>query len=479
MNSAAAARFVPMVVLSTCAIATLLGFAWLARAAGELGGINSGIGSDSIPVVLAIALVLLIPSAVVMFILPRLGSSGIALGCVFLVGLLLRVMFFPLEPGFTDDFYRYLWDGRVQASHINPYGVAPSDPALDRVENPFPKEDHVRGLVNHPQIPTVYPPQLELTFATVQRLDQRFDGVPNFGLRGGLFMWKLFLLVADVCMALLLIRALEGMNSNRCWLILYWWHPLPVIETTWNAHAELIPVLFFVWCSVLLTEERRGLAGVALGGAIAAKVLPIGFLVTLFRRGKGIALMLCFATLCWLSTPFFGVDLHSALAGLSEYAESWYFNDLVYRPLGNLLQLDPENRHSSAAQLLRMVLGIGWVSVVLMSSSRSPYSAALALTGGFVILSPTVHPWYLLWVLPFAALLRQPAWWLLAGTTLIAYEVVIGWRAAGVWEPAEGTRWLVYAAPLGLMLWGFVREILDRRETRRLLAEIASPDEHS
>ncbi len=479
MSSAVAARYVPMATFCSCAIVTLLGFAWLAQLAAELGGINSGVGSDSTPKILAIALLLLIPSAVVMFILPRLNSSGVILGCVFLVGLLLRVMFLPLEPGFTDDFYRYLWDGRVQASHLNPYGVAPSDPALDEVESRFPEEDRVRAFVNHPEIPTVYPPQLELTFATAQRLDHRFEGIPDFGLRGGLLMWKLLLLIADVCLALLLIRALEGMNRNRCWLILYWWHPLPVIETAWNAHAELIPVLFFVWCTVLLTEERRGLAGVALGGAIAAKILPIGFLLALFRRGGSVALILCFATLCWLSTPFVGVDLHSALAGLGEYAESWYFNDLVYRPFGYLLQLDPENRHAPTSQLLRFALGAGWVCVVLMTSSRSPYSAGLALTGGFVILSPTVHPWYLLWVLPFAALLHRPSWWLLAGTTLIAYEVVIGWRAAGVWEPAAGTRWLVYAAPLGLMLWSFVREILDRRETRRLLAEIASPDAHS
>ena len=41
--------------------------------------------------------------------------------------------FIAIEPGLSDDAYRYLWDGRVQVAGLNPYGIAPEDPALDAV----------------------------------------------------------------------------------------------------------------------------------------------------------------------------------------------------------------------------------------------------------------------------------------------------------------------------------------------------------
>jgi hypothetical protein len=42
----------------------------------------------------------------------------------------LRVLFFFLPPSLSDDAYRYVWDGMVQADGVNPYLYRPSVPAL-------------------------------------------------------------------------------------------------------------------------------------------------------------------------------------------------------------------------------------------------------------------------------------------------------------------------------------------------------------
>ncbi|MFD0327746.1 hypothetical protein ACFQZC_04655 [Streptacidiphilus monticola] len=41
-------------------------------------------------------------------------------------------------PRTSDDAYRYVWDGRVQAAAVSPYRYAPDDPALARLRAASP-----------------------------------------------------------------------------------------------------------------------------------------------------------------------------------------------------------------------------------------------------------------------------------------------------------------------------------------------------
>ena len=56
---------------------------------------------------------------------------------------------------------------------------------------------------------------------------------------------------------------------------------------------------------------------------------------------------------------------------------------------------------------------IAWVVFKDDKTDRSLVSGSFVILGGFVVLSATVMPWYLLWALPFAALscaTRRPGW---------------------------------------------------------------------
>ena len=86
------------------------------------------------------------------------GQAALPLSAVVVVALVLRALMFSSEPSLSDDYHRYLWDGRVQQAGINPYLHAPDDPALDAV--PYPD----RNLINHPDVRTIYPPLSELLF---------------------------------------------------------------------------------------------------------------------------------------------------------------------------------------------------------------------------------------------------------------------------------------------------------------------------
>ncbi|MGA1202777.1 MAG: glycosyltransferase 87 family protein [Planctomycetota bacterium] len=421
------------IVLYAAAGGFLLGARGIAALASEAGD------GRAVGWLIGGSLLLLIPSLVLWQQLPRLPGRRRDLWIIIGVALLARLPLLPLEPALSDDLYRYLWDGRVQEAGLNPYGVSPLDPSLDAVEAGWPLDERVRERVNHPGIATIYPPGLELTFAAVARLG------------GGMELWKGALLLAEALLTLLLLRGLRLLGRDPRLVLLYLWHPLPLIEVAWSAHAELLAVLPFVWGAITLTEGRHLTAGLAIGASIAAKLLPVGFLATLLRRGGLLAALGCLAALVHFTLPYLGsTDPARAFAGLGEYAEGWYFNDLLFEPLGRILSIDPTDRTLLATRILRLALAGAWLGVALLSARQAPIASALTLTVAFVLLSPTVHPWYLLWVLPFAVLLEARPWWILAGTTLIAHEVSAGWLAAQVWSPSE-TRGFVYGAPLLLL----------------------------
>ena len=69
----------------------------------------------------------------------RDSRSVLIIGLVFAALFRLSILFSP--PYLSDDLYRYVWDGRVQAAGINPYRYIPADQSLVglRDEKIYPK----------------------------------------------------------------------------------------------------------------------------------------------------------------------------------------------------------------------------------------------------------------------------------------------------------------------------------------------------
>ena len=78
---------------------------------------------------------------------------------------------------------------------------------------------------------------------------------------------------------------------------------------------------------------------------------------------------------------------------------------------------------------------------------------ALVFTGLLLSFSPTLHPWYVLWLLPFAALTISRPWLLLSATSLISYEVYGRATATGLWHENVWLRLPEFLLPLGLWIW--------------------------
>jgi len=349
------------------------------------------------------------------------------------LALLFRLTLLISAPSLSDDVYRYVWDGRVQLAGINPYLYAPDAPEVAHLR------DGLYSGINHKDISTIYPPLAQGFFLLV------------CALHPGLWMMKGALVLVELGLILLLLRILRQRGQDPRRVLLYAWNPLPLIEVAGSGHLDVLAVSLLLLALYWLEAGRRLPAVWAAAGAILAKLLPVLALPLFWRGLRGQRRLLW-----WLPLlvglgflPYAGAGMQ-LFAGLEAYLRHWRFNDaffsLAYQALG---QGEPALHQAK-------LLGAGLLGLVALWAWRRAadlYRGAFAVLGAYLLLTPTLHPWYLVWVLPFLALFPSPAWLYLSGAVFLAYEVLGGYSTAGVWEEKPWVLWAQFL-PFCLLLLG-------------------------
>lgn len=217
-------------------------------------------------------------------------------------------------------------------------------------------------------------------------------------------------------------------------------------------------------------ERLSALLGIAaIGAAGLVKLLPFAALPFALRTcwrvagagAVGFALVVVAAVgvapFLVLEGGFAGIG-----GGLGEYGLRWENASLVHRFVDAAFartELPLDESWSDPRRLSRLFVGVVWGGVAAWAWARryDPVRASAVLVGAFVLLSPTLHPWYLAWYAPFLALWPRASWtWLLAAGPLLHWPVT-EWQRAGRWvEPAW--LWPVLALPfVALGAWELVR----------------------
>jgi hypothetical protein len=394
-----------------------------------------------------------------------LADDGRALALVALAAVAFRVTLLPLEPSLSTDAWRYLWEGRVQLAGHDPYATAPAHASLAGLR------DGVWLRVNHPEVPAVYGPLLEALFALLAALP------------GQLLPFKLTFVAADLAVGALLARALRRRGLPPLLAIVWLWHPLPVLEVAGQAHLEVVPLALLLLALDLHATGRARVAALALGAAIAAKYLPILVVPALLARARDrrdalVRLVLVALPCVVCALPYLRGLAAPADTGLGAFAYSWRFNDGGFFALTTALEalglsqafcrhvlpafvdvpagFDPALHTTWILLPAKLVAGALTLALVVhvaraARSSDDLAPAALAATAAFLLLSPVVHPWYALWVVPFLPLgSRFAAPLLLLSLTLpLSYEVLLRYDGtAGTWSEAAWVRAVVHLPSL-------------------------------
>jgi hypothetical protein len=349
-------------------------------------------------------------------------------GFLLLCAALLRATLLARAPDLSDDAFRYLWDGRLAAAGISPYEFAPEDPALARVA------PALASRVAHRDARTVYPPVAQAAFRI-------------FGSGGHLLAWKSFVAAADLSVVALL--ASGGGPGAGFAAALYAFHPLPVTEGAGEGHVDCLGVALLLASLAHLARSRRALAGVAFSMSVLTKYISLAAVIPLFRRGrcKFLAAFALFAPILWFGAWRPGA---SPAAGLGGYATRWDFNSPFYGAAVSVMDAsrlpdkakaafiswkakrnDPEWTRRVfpyfysaffARALLALLLAIALVVAAL--ATRGVETSVFASLAALLLFSPTLYPWYLLWILPFAAKRREPAFLFLCSCAPISYALL-------------------------------------------------------
>jgi hypothetical protein len=355
---------------------------------------------------------------------------------IWVLAIAMRLVLVPLSPELSDDVYRYLWDGTVQLSGINPYLHAPAAEALAHLRTSY------HGLINNPSVPTIYPPLAQVAFLLI--------ALAGSSLVAAKALW----LACDLATAAVLVRIARatGRNEQRV-LVLYLWSPLLVVEVAWSGHLEPLGMLAMALAMLLVTRVEKTdsptwvetTTGAALALSALTKFAPAAALPALVRR------------LGWkplLGFVFAGVLLYAPYAsagtalftGLRTYSEHWWFMKGPFIVL-EWITGDPLLARRAAAAIVIGV--IGWTASRRYDLERT----LLWVLGAGMILTPTLHPWYVLWMLPMAALRSSRPWILLSGLAFIGYFGLSTYQEVGMWpQPgwARAVMWLPFLILLAI-----------------------------
>ncbi len=377
------------------------------------------------------------------------GLSAPALGAVLAAALGCRVLLLGAPPLLSDDVYRYVWEGRIQLHGGNPYAFA-DRPAAERWT--ALRDDVWRG-VNWKEYAAIYPPLWQLAARAVVRVH---DSV---------MAMKAFLVACEVaCWAVLgLALARRGLPRER--LLLAALHPLALCEIAGSGHNESFGLLGLGAALLALDAGRSGAAASLAALAFQAKLLPGLIAAGWARRLRARDVLLASALAGLLVLPYAsaGPDL---LRSLQAYGREWRFNETGFA----LLALLPVGRvwpgRIALALLAALACALAW-------KRAEPAEAGLALVGAWLLVMPSVLPWYALWLLPFLVLLApheraaaghaalaalHAGAFAFTATVALAYLVYPGYLAGGAWQVSWGVRALEYGPCVLLAGWQALRQ---------------------
>ncbi len=230
--------------------------------------------------------------------------------------------------------------------------------------------------------------------------------------------------------------------------------------------------------TVWLLGSRPAWSGVALATAVHVKLVPAILIPAFAKRLTPGQTVLLGLVLVGLVLPY-AVFGPAVGAGLFAYAERWEPNAFVYAgveallteidtgpPLKRAIDALKERfgddaldwgvlyRHVWPRDVARAVVALcllAWVVWLAFRPGLDVFRESFLAMGAVLVLSPTVHPWYVLWVLPFAVAYRSWAWLWFAATVPLVYlsapGAEVGWGVRLVeWLP---TLTLLTAGVLG------------------------------
>ncbi|MDX5348694.1 MAG: hypothetical protein LPJ89_07525 [Hymenobacteraceae bacterium] len=352
----------------------------------------------------------------------RLVRSDLTVKQGIAAAMLLRMLFIAAVPALSDDYFRFIWDGRLLANGINPYQFLPHEFYPDQLQQYNLTAQLYAGL-NSKHYFTIYPPVCQFIFWLAGLVAPHQEVL-------AIMVMRVFILSAEAGTMWLLVKILHKLALPEKQLFWYAFNPLVIIELSGNLHFEALMIFFILLSLYQLLLHRQVASAVTLGLGIGVKLLPIMFLPFLIRQLgwfsfiKFAAVVVVVIVLMFF--PFYSQQLfHKIFSSIDLYFQKFEFNAAIYfliREVG--FWITGYNQIHKIGPALSVIAFLGIMLTVVLerhSTISSLFGSCLAALSIYLFLATTVHPWYITTLVALCACtrFRYPAIWSIV--TVLSY----------------------------------------------------------
>jgi len=392
-----------------------------------------------------------------------------AVALILLGGIAVQLAAVSAPPQNSNDLYRYIWDGRVQAAGVDPYAYVPTARQLTGLREEFlfhpgaeycvsqayvasdPAAELAAGCtaINRPTVPTIYPPVAEAYFLGVHYLPGGSDSSTPIQATTAL--------VAVLVTALLLF-GLRRLGRDVRTAALWSWCPMVALEAGNSAHVDVVAAGLAAAAILVLatarTTRRTILGGILLGLAIATKLTPVLTVPALLRRRW-------FTVAAAASSAFIAVYVPHLLAVGSKVIgflpgylqQEDYTSGTRYGIIG-LVVTGP-----LASAMAVLILAAVALAVLQFGDPDRPWQGAVVMTAAALAVTTPRFQWYALLLVMLVAFDGRLEWLAFAAGGYYAAEPNMGRYT----PPGRLVDAIAYGVPMLVVAGGW----LARRELAR------------
>jgi hypothetical protein len=407
-----------------------------------------------------------------------------------IIALLFRFLFLFATPNLSQDFYRFIWDGRMLLNGLNPYLSLPETFIQQNLQPVAEAAALYEGMgeLNGSHY-TNYPPLNQLCFF----IAALFAGNSIFG---SILVFRVLIILADIGILYFGKKLLERLNipvNNIFWYLL---NPFIIIEMTGNLHFEPVMLFFLVWALYKLHQQKWIFAAILIACAVSVKLIPLLFLPLFFQwfitpnitteKGKQFqrqkwlpnlkfllkemprlftfySIILSITVLLFL--PFYDTELianYSNSVGLwfrdFEFNASFYY---IFREIGYLFR--GYNEIAIIGKITPILTILLLVYLAFIKQHKTIIQLITAMLFGlcfYYFTATTVHPWYLATPLILCVFTKYKfpvVWSLFVILTYQAYAIT----------PWQENLWLVFIEYLVVFSY-FIYEIFQQSKMKKM-----------
>lgn len=390
------------------------------------------------------------------------------------VAILFRIVFLFATPNLSQDFYRFIWDGRMILEGFSPYLFTPES-FVGIGKFPIAQAQELyqgMGMLNGSHFSN-YPPVKQFIFM----IAALFSGK---SILGSAIVFRAFIIAADIGTLYIGKKLLEGLKipiHNIFWYIL---NPFIIIELTGNLHFEGIMIFFLLLSLYLLYLGNWKTAGIIFAISVSVKLMPLLFLPLFFpyftknnkhnNTGENLnqdrvstnlnfLKLLGFYSIVGMSTlllfaPFYSSEfIHNYSKTVGLWFSTFEFNASLYyiaREIGYMI-----TGYNEIGIIGKFIPAITILVLLLLTFLKKNTTikqlliSMLFAVSIYYFISTTVHPWYLatLLILSIFTNYKFPLVW--------SFVIILSYLAYANSENLENL-WIIgleYLAVYSVFVW--------------------------